>query len=34
VKSSPVKYSLDEIRNLQKQVSEMEKELQELKGEG
>jgi len=33
VKSSPVKYSLDEIRDLQKLVSEMKKELKELKGE-
>ena len=40
VKSSPVKYSLDEIRELQRQnnrlsdtVIEMKKELKELKGE-
>jgi len=33
VKSSPLNFSLDEIKNLQKQVLEMKKELKELKGE-
>ncbi|MBP1945090.1 hypothetical protein [Methanobacterium petrolearium] len=41
MKSSPVKYTLDEIRELQRQnnklcdtVAEMKKEIKELKGEG
>jgi predicted ATPase len=33
VKSSPVNYSSDEIRELQQLVAGMKKELQELKGE-
>lgn len=33
VKSSPVNYSVDEIKNLQKQVLEMKKEIKQLKGE-
>ncbi|HII84203.1 MAG TPA: hypothetical protein HA271_05075 [Methanobacterium subterraneum] len=33
VKSSPVNYSVDEIRELQILVVEMKKELKELKGE-
>jgi len=33
VKSSPINFSLDEIKNLKKQVLEMKKELKELKGE-
>jgi hypothetical protein len=33
VKSSPVNYSVDEIRELQQLVAGMKKELRELKGE-
>lgn len=33
VKNFPVNFSLDEIRDLQKQAREMKKELKELKGE-
>ncbi len=33
IKSSPVNYSVDEIRELQILVVEMKKELKELKGE-
>lgn len=33
VKSSPVNYSVDEIRELQQLVAGMKKELKELKGE-
>jgi hypothetical protein len=33
VKSSPVKYSSDEIRELQQLIAGMKKELKELKGE-
>jgi hypothetical protein len=33
VKSSPINFSMDEIKNLQRQVLEMKKEIKELKGE-
>ena len=33
VKNSPINFSMDEIRDLQKQVLEMKKELKEFKGE-
>lgn len=33
IKSSPVNFSVDEIRELQRQLLEMKKELKELKGE-